>query len=254
MRRVWILTVWGAAVGTFLAAPWPLRDKLFAVVSGICPQRPAHSLFLEGMQLPLEARMTGIFGGALITCVYLLVTGRRATTSAPAVGVLVVLVLFVAAMGADGFNATLYDLGLPHLYAPDNRLRLITGLLAGLSIGAFAAVLLRYTIGRNGAPQPALTSWPELAGAVIMLVPVYAATTGGWAPLYYPLAIVIALSVPFLFTVFNLMVVFGGFRRDGRVAAGAGIPLTVAFLMAVTELAGLALVRWAVEASLSAPT
>lgn len=250
MRRAQFLAFWGAVVGLFLAAPWPLRDKLFAVVSGICPQRPAHSFFLDGMQLPLEARMAGIFAGALLTCVYLLGLGRRATSATPSVGILVILVLFIVAMGADGFNATLYDLGLPHLYTPDNRLRLITGLLAGLSMGTFVAAVLRYTIGQNGAPSPVMASWPELGGAVAMLAAVYAAVVSGWRTLYFPLAIPITLAVPFLFTVFNLVIVLGRFRSEGRTVTWAGKPLAVAFILAAVELAGLALIRWAVEARL----
>ncbi len=250
MRRVQFLAFWGAVVVFFLAAPWPLRDKLFAMASGLCPQRPAHSFFLDGMQLPLEARMVGIFGGAVLTFVYLRVLSRRQTTSVPPVGILAVLVLFGAVMGADGFNATLYDLGLPHLYTPDNRLRLITGLLAGLSIGTFVFAALRHLIGQNGALSPVLASWPELVGAVAILAPLYAGATSGWGVLYYPLAIPIALAVPFLIILVNLVIVLGRSRRDGTAAAWPGAPLAVAFLMAATELAGLALIRWAIEASL----
>lgn len=40
-----------------------LVGRLTALMSGVCPQRPGHSYTLGGVQLPLEARMMGMFGG-----------------------------------------------------------------------------------------------------------------------------------------------------------------------------------------------
>jgi uncharacterized membrane protein len=39
-----------------------LVSVLWAIAFDICPQRPSHSLFLGGQQMPIEARMAGIFG------------------------------------------------------------------------------------------------------------------------------------------------------------------------------------------------
>ena len=42
---------------------------LWAIAFGICPQRPSHSLFLGGQQMPIEARMAGMFAGFIIGAV-----------------------------------------------------------------------------------------------------------------------------------------------------------------------------------------
>ena len=47
-----------------------LMSVLWAIAFGICPQRPSQSLFLGGQQMPIEARMAGMFGGFLIGAAY----------------------------------------------------------------------------------------------------------------------------------------------------------------------------------------
>src|SRR5690242_8144755 len=47
--------------------PGSFLEKLAWLDSGVCPQRPAHSYFFDGQQMPLEARMVGIFAGFLLT-------------------------------------------------------------------------------------------------------------------------------------------------------------------------------------------
>src|SRR5712692_1638021 len=49
----------------FLALPGSLLEKLQALAAGVCAQRPSHSYFFDSAQLPLEARMGGIFAGFL---------------------------------------------------------------------------------------------------------------------------------------------------------------------------------------------
>jgi hypothetical protein len=79
----------------------------------------------------------------------------------PSRAVLTALVLFVAVMGADGTNGLLADLGLWHLYVPTNLTRLITGILAGVSLGVGIAHIF------------ALSMWasPESHIAVVQGVP-----------------------------------------------------------------------------------
>ena len=58
-----------AVLVAFLVAPAPLPRKLLLAMGGVCGLRPTHSYFVGGVQLPLEARMTGIYGGFLLTFV-----------------------------------------------------------------------------------------------------------------------------------------------------------------------------------------
>ncbi len=116
-----------------------LIGRLMAFMAGVCPQRPSHSYFLGGVQLPLEARMMGMFGGVTLGVVELTTLGRRRTQRWPRLPVALALLLGFGVMVFDGLNALLFDLGLPHAYAPDLRMRLATGVLAGIAM-AFALV------------------------------------------------------------------------------------------------------------------
>src|SRR6266581_1628912 len=127
--------------------------RLMALLSGICVQRLNHSYTLGGMQLPLEARMTGLYGGLAAGIIELTTIGRRRIQRWPRLPMAVAFALGFGVMVFDGFNALLFDLGLPHAYTPDLRLRLISGLLAGIAL-AFALVPLLAQFIRPGAAFP----------------------------------------------------------------------------------------------------
>ena len=75
---------WGAAfagllavsVAGFLLAPWSIEVKSIAILHGLCAQRPSHSFWFGSDRLPFDSRMTGIYGGFLVTQLYLLARGR----------------------------------------------------------------------------------------------------------------------------------------------------------------------------------
>ena len=95
----------------FLLAPWPFVTKVHAFLHGLCAQRLSHSYLLGGTALPFDARMTGIYGGFLVTFCYLLAMGRARAWGEFRRPVLVLLGLFVVMMGIDGSNSTLRDFG-----------------------------------------------------------------------------------------------------------------------------------------------
>ncbi|MGH2521593.1 MAG: DUF2085 domain-containing protein, partial [Anaerolineales bacterium] len=119
---------------------------LWAIAFGICPQRPSHSLFFGGQPMPIEARMGGMFGGFLIGAAYFIAIGRGRAWRFPGRVVTTTLAGFIALMGVDGLNAFLFDLHLPHLYAPWLPLRLATGLLAGLAFAGFMVPAFNATV------------------------------------------------------------------------------------------------------------
>ena len=120
----------GLALVGFLLLPGSLATKLQTLVAGVCAQRPAHSYFMGGVQLPLEARMGGIFAGFLVGVLYLLWANREQAGLLPSAPLQALLLGFVGLMALDGTNALFYDTGWPSLYPPQNPIRLATGLLA----------------------------------------------------------------------------------------------------------------------------
>lgn len=157
-----------AAFAALLLAPGGLAHKSHALLHGLCAQRPSHSIFIGGDVLPLDARMTGIYLGAAVTSVWLVVRGRLRSTGRMPSGVLIWLAVFVALMAVDGFNALLFDLRMPHAYAPTNVLRFITGSLAGTTLGVTLCWLFAITVWRRAERNKATIDSPYLLAAPIL--------------------------------------------------------------------------------------
>src|SRR5215472_14086329 len=90
-------------------------DTLRALLYGVSSQRPSHSVFLGGQQLPLEARMGGIFLGFLCAVALVAVLGRLRASQSPGGWLALACWSLVALTGLDGLNAFLSDGNLPHL-------------------------------------------------------------------------------------------------------------------------------------------
>lgn len=172
----------------FALAPGALSWKAQLLLGGLCAQRPSHTFVLDGQHLPFDARMTGIYLGSLITIGTLTVLGRARRTGRLSVGTGILLGAFVVAMAVDGFNSLLLDLGLRHLYEPQNLIRLLTGFATGVSLGTVLVMLIASSLwtspGRNRGPA---ASAGEVAALTIFAIPIAALILGGGGWLFVPL-------------------------------------------------------------------
>ncbi len=229
----------------FFVLPWPLMEKLRAIGRTVCMLRPAHSYFLAGEQLPLEARTMGMHAGFLIAFVYLLLSKRRSATRLPHWTLIVVLVGFVAVMGFDGLNSTAYDNGLPHLYAPTNPLRLITGLLTGIAVAPFLLPAVNVTLWDKSKAQAVMGSpsvgLKELLGLLAVEALFFLAVTSGAPWLLYPVSLITAGGVVALFFAATLVIVAQVIHSRRRITDKWGLLflMNVTLFWTVIELAGL---------------
>ncbi|HZR97608.1 MAG TPA: DUF2085 domain-containing protein [Chloroflexota bacterium] len=240
-----------ALVG-FLLLPGSFASKLLTLVAGVCAQRPAHSYFMGGVQLPLEARMGGIFAGFLVGVLYLLWTNRERAGLLPPPPLQALLLGFVALMAVDGTNALFYDTGWPSLYPPNNAVRLATGLLCGLALALLAVPVLSATLWRDWDFEASLASLPELGWALCLLALVQLATMSGAAALLYPVGLFMIAGVVVAFAVGNTyaVVLISRHERQASTWAQAANPLLAGVLIALVELAALAAFRYWAEAAL----
>ena len=126
--------------------PLPFLDKMDVVGSAVCGRLPDHSFHIAGRQLPLCARCTGTFIGALLGFVGLLALGKRKTAQMPPAPIVGLLVGFIFLMAADGVNSYLsLLLGRDLLYQPHNILRLATGTLHGLALSIIVFPIFNFT-------------------------------------------------------------------------------------------------------------
>jgi uncharacterized membrane protein len=230
------------------ALPWPLLDKLWALGYGICAQRASHSYFLAGRQLPVEARMMGVFAGFLLSVLVFAALGRFRAARFPAWPILLVLGLSAAGMAFDGVNNTFYDLGLPHLYAPYNPARLITGLLMGAAMATALWPAFNMTVWRQPRDLPVLNRPWHMIVLLAVLGAFAAVILLGVGRLLYPVSLLTTAGELALLIALGTMVAAPVLRRVGRAdSAWDLLPLAAAGLaFAALPLGLMSALRYAV--------
>jgi uncharacterized membrane protein len=256
-RQVPVLAVLvAAALLLFLLAPWPLSHKAQAVLHGLCAQRPTHSFTMGGVRLPFDARMTGIYGGFAFASLWLLARGRYRRAALPGRWSLAVLALFIVAMGVDGFNSFLLDARLRHPYGPDNRLRLATGLMTGITLAVAVGYVLAVCLWRRPdvrrAPIEGGRDFAELAA---IQAPYVAVVLSGVGFLYDPVALLLVLSAAAVLTAMMLVVVLMLTRREGTIETVGQLqrPAAAAFVLALVLMGALGGGRFLLERLMHVP-
>jgi uncharacterized membrane protein len=197
-----------ASVAGFFLAPWSVEAKSIAVLHGICAQRPSHSFWFGADRLPFGARMTGIYGGFLITQCYLLARGRFRASGIPSLPVIGALLLFIIVMGLDGLNSTFNDMALFTVYQPSNLLRYVTGALTGTTLAVFLWLLTSSLLWRleRQRPEPVVHHVGELFVIGIGLFGFGWLAMSGWQPVYRLLSLLLVCAA--ILAMFQLSISF----------------------------------------------
>ena len=229
--------------------PPGLLGKADAVGYAVCHRIEGHSFHLGSRQLPLCARCTGTYLGAVLGVAAMFVMRRRRAGRLPPLPVIVALVLFVVAMGIDGVNSYLtFFPGLPHLYEPQNWLRLVTGMFEGVALSLLVWPIFNQTLWRVWDDRPAVANLRELgyiaAGAVVLIGLVL--IDNEWV--LYPLALLSAGGVVMMLTLLDTIILLIVIRRENRVASwrGAVLPLLAGATLALAQVAVIDAGRFAV--------
>jgi uncharacterized membrane protein len=223
-------------------------ETLRALLNGVSAQRPSHSVFLGGQQLPLEARMGGIFLGFLCALVLLVVLGRLRASQPPGGLLAGACWLLIALTGLDGLNAFLFDGNLPHLYAPNIALRLFTGLGAGLGVGLMAIPVVSSVVWshKDGTDDEAsIEDAIELLAGLALAALIGGLMLVGVAALLWPIALAMLVGVLVAFGVANLYLLVLATRQQHQAETLADVRggLLGSLGLALLELAGLSALR-----------
>jgi uncharacterized membrane protein len=257
-RLTAVLVVIAVAIILFaiLLPPSTLLGKSDLVGYAICHQLPERSFFLNGRQLPLCARCTGTFLGAIVGMVAMLLLGRRRASRLPPAPVLFILVFFVGFWAFDGLNSYMtFFPGAPNLYEPQNWLRLTTGMLNGLALVIIVFPIFSFTLWRDTTRDRVIKNvWEILAilPVVAILIVIVQAEIGY---LLYPLAILSSLGVLMMLVLINSMIATVVVGREGqaRTWTQAMVPLTIGTALAILQVAGMGLLRAYLTAKLGLP-
>jgi uncharacterized membrane protein len=251
-----LLALCAGAAGGFLLVPGDIGAKSHALLHGVCAQRSSHSLFLGGSPLPMDARMTGIYLGAMATVGWLWASGRPRAARLPPLQILLILAGFVVVMAVDGFNAMLADLGAPHPYEPSNALRLVTGTLAGVTLGVAAGHVFAAAAWGRGDRQQAVVGRPrEIVPPLLIALAAGLPALSGLAIFHGPYSAGLVIAVVGVFSIVGTAILSVGLDRPGgRRTLGELAPVaSMAVVLAVATLAGLAAARFLAEQHLGLP-
>jgi uncharacterized membrane protein len=229
-------------------------DLFRALLYGVSAQRPSHSIFVGGQQLPLEARMGGIFLGFLCSVALLAVLGRLRASQPPDGLLGLACWTLIVLTGLDGLNAFLFDGTLPHLYAPNTPLRLLTGLGAGLGVGLMAVPVVAGVVWSRPLEVRSVEEPLEFLAGLALAGLVGGLVLASVGSLWWPIALAMLFGVLVVFGVANLYVIVlttGRVHQAGSLADLRG-GLISSLGVCVLELAGLSALRGLLVAAFGA--
>ena len=239
-----------------VAFPGGFVEKSRLLMHGLCAQTPTHTYSLGGNPLPFDARMTGIYSGALVTLIYLAARGRLLAGQVPSTRFVAFLSFLVVAMAADGFNSLFTDLGWWHPWESSNPLRLITGYGMGVAIAVALVWLGAGTIFQLAERQPSVDSWRGLALCLLPLPLILLAfvSEAGW--LHIPVSLMLMLSAWIVLGTLALVTLLLATRYDERIMRPGQlhVPGAVGLVLGLVAIVGLALGRTWLERSLGVTT
>ncbi len=245
------LALFGLAAGVIglwlYATPGGLLGKADAIGYAVCHRIDLRSFHLGERALPLCSRCTGMYLGSLLGFGFLAWRGRGRAGSHPPMRILAVLGVFALAFAVDGVNSFLHFFPhAPHLYPPDNTLRLITGTLLGLGLPVMVLPGFNQTAWRDWRPEPVLRTLGELGLLLTAAAGVVLLVLSGNPLILYPMALISSLGVVVLLTTVYTMLVLILFHREGQFTSGwqLGLPLLGGLTLAMAQIALLDLARY----------
>lgn len=226
--------------------PSTLLGKADVVGYAICHRIPERSFFLNGRQLPLCARCTGTFLGALVGLAAMLLLRRHRASRFPPAQVLGLLILFIGIWAFDGLNSYMtFFPGAPNLYEPRNWLRLTTGMLNGLALITIVIPIYNFTLWRETTRERVLKNAWELLAILPVAALLIWLVQAEIDILLYPLAILSSLGVMVMLVLINSLIATVVLGREGYAQTWrqALIPWTVGAALAILQITAMVLLR-----------
>ena len=252
-RLLWVAVVALLVVAAVWAyfTPSGLLGRADAIGYAVCHRIAVRSFaFPDGRQLPMCARCSGTFLGVLIGLLGPgLILRRRRAGLFPPPAVIAVLIGFSLFWAFDGANSFVHLLppALPRLYTPANSLRLLTGMLHGITMGSLLLPVLNAVLWADVTPERTI----ENAGHLLVLMGIGGIVIGmilsGLAVFLYPLALLSAVGVlSILGTVCTvLLTTLLGYENKARSLREALPLLLLGLTLALIMIGGVDALRFA---------
>lgn len=225
--------------------PKGLLGKADAVGYAVCHRISVRSFHIGERSVPLCARCSGMFLGALLGLIYQLAQGRKGKTPPPLV--LVLFGLLALAWALDGSNSFLMLVpGISSVYQTQNWTRLVTGTGMGMAISAILLPSFIQTMFNRWKDTSALGNWKQLLGLFVAaaVLDVLILLEIPW--ILYPLSLLSAAGVLVLLIMIYSMVYVMVLNKDNTYDGYNQllIPLLVGFTIALMQIGVFDLVRY----------
>ena len=244
----WLVPLAALAViaGFLYIAPPGILNKADAIGYAVCHRLEARSFHAAGEQLPLCARCSGMYLGAVLGLVFLTLTYRRSAGTPPK-WALALLILFGLAFAVDGTNSYLYLMKsvysgrldfIPTLYLPNNTLRLFTGSGVGLGLAVAVFVSLNQTLWKDWNNQPVLGQPRDFGLLVALMLLLDFLILPEWPWVMYPAAFISAGGVLLLLSLVYGMLWTMLMRQENRyqTLAQAWLPILAGLTIALLQI------------------
>ncbi|OGO12337.1 MAG: hypothetical protein A2Y53_08475 [Chloroflexi bacterium RBG_16_47_49] len=226
--------------------------KADAIGYAVCHRIDTRSLHIGIVQLPLCARCTGQYLGAITGLVGLSLFGRRRSGFPPKhiMGLLLLLILFYV---VDGLNSYLslppfikIFPGMLQLYQPSNIMRLFTGTGMGLAIASVLYPAFWGSIITNPDPRPAIQDLKSLFMLLGVGILVDLLVLTGYTFVLFPAAMISALGVVLILTVTYTILWLRITHKENQFILVSQITLQLigGFLMTIAQIGLFDLIRF----------
>jgi uncharacterized membrane protein len=225
--------------------PEGILGKANAIGYSVCHQIDARSFQFGDQKMPLCARCTGLFLGALLGVVYQLFRGRKGKM--PSLPLMILLGLFAFAWVFDGINSFLMlHPTIPSLYETSNITRLITGTGMGLAIAGILVPIFNQTMYQEWEDISPLNNLGFVSGylGAAMILDVLILLEIPW--ILFLLSLLSALGVLILLTMVYSLVWVMIFKRENTYTGLQSLmmPLLGGYCVAILQIGAFDLVRF----------
>jgi uncharacterized membrane protein len=246
-RKVMIFSAAGLLlVGWLLYAPPGILGKADALGYAVCHRISERSFHIIERPMPLCARCSGMYLGALVGLIFQGMLSWRKASGPPWKLVPFFAFLFLA-FALDGFNSFLHLMEINlFVYEPDNLYRLITGTGMGLVIAVAVFPAFNQSVWADAIPKPAVGSWAAFGGLLVVGAVIVLLILSENPIILYPLALASALTVLLLLTMIYSIVWVVLLRKENsyQKLRQMTIPIALGFTTALLQIFVFNLVRF----------
>lgn len=228
--------------------PDGLLGKADAVGYAVCHRIAVRSFFFGERQIPLCARCTGQYLGAVLGLTFFFYLRPRRILR-PNRWIIGSFILFAGFYIVDGINSYIHlipALSRFYLYTPSNLLRLFSGTGLGLGVSVLLYPAFCETVWKENLSAPVIEGFRDflILFTSAVFIDLLVLTQNPF--ILYPLSLVSAFGILLLLTMVYTMVLILIFRKENQFESvkQLAFPLIAGFNLALVQIAVLDLIRF----------